>query len=457
MRILLLMLTICCFISCGSPAKQADASASGSTIRGDKVLIFVPNDVYSKTLSLKIIRQKRAFRLSAQDDSGAFVDKVEAKLELCFESSVLQEVSENRHVFAEFEVAVIKANKLFASIRDIVLKNIENGSYGCILSSDTNVILAFSLIKDDSTTSAPDESTNPTTVGTSSGDSGLKAHLLTLFGEPPAVARPGEDYIFTPETFDSYSYHQLRFSIQNKPKWLNIDEELGLLSGKPELAQIGSYPNIILCVSDAVSDKVCLKPFSIEVKGNRPPTISGDPTQKMKPQTEYLFIPQVQDPENDPLTFTISKQPSWASFDATTGQLSGTPALKDIGKYEGISISVSDRNSAEVYLDPFSIEVIDAGNENFPPVITGNPASYVRAGSLYTFTPTAIDAERDQLEFLIENQPVWATFDANTGTLQGTPTSSHVGVLSGVRIGVLEKRTGASPRYLLPFSIEVLP
>ena len=56
------------------------------------------------------------------------------------------------------------------------------------------------------------------------------------------------------------------------------------------------------------------------------------------------------------LTFSITNRPAWASFDANTGRLSGTPGTGAIGTYPDIRIRVSD-GVAQASLPAFSIAV----------------------------------------------------------------------------------------------------
>src|SRR5580765_591439 len=74
---------------------------------------------------------------------------------------------------------------------------------------------------------------------------------------------------------------------------------------------------------------------------------------------------------------------------------------------------------------------------NTAPQISGTPPTSVMAGQAYSFRPSASDAEQQKLAFSVVNRPVWATFDATTGRLQGTPASTYSGItFVGVRISV---------------------
>ena len=89
---------------------------------------------------------------------------------------------------------------------------------------------------------------------------------------------------------------------------------------------------------------------------NDAPAISGAPATMAIEGVAYSFAPVVTDPEGDVITCSIVALPSWASFDADTGALTGTPAAADIGLYEDISITVSDGVATRTLT--FDIEVL---------------------------------------------------------------------------------------------------
>ena len=89
---------------------------------------------------------------------------------------------------------------------------------------------------------------------------------------------------------------------------------------------------------------------------------------------------------------------------------------------------------------------------NNAPAISGSPTTTVKAGSSYSFAPTASDPDRDRLRFYIQNKPAWAAFSNSSGRLTGTPAPSQVGTYSNVRIYVSD---GKVSTYLPAFSIAV--
>lgn len=85
------------------------------------------------------------------------------------------------------------------------------------------------------------------------------------------------------------------------------------------------------------------------------------------------------------------------------------------------------------------------------PAITGSPASSVEVGRSYSFQPTVTNAT-GKLRFSVRNLPAWARFNASTGAITGTPTSSQIGSYKGIAIAVADSRASAA---LPPFSIAV--
>ncbi len=83
-------------------------------------------------------------------------------------------------------------------------------------------------------------------------------------------------------------------------------------------------------------------PSPAPVAGNQAPSISGAPITSVTAGQAYSFVPAAADADHDALQFSIASKPSWATFDAATGKLSGVPGSANVGSYEEIEISVSD-------------------------------------------------------------------------------------------------------------------
>ncbi|GFE91219.1 putative Ig domain-containing protein [Steroidobacter agaridevorans] len=272
----------------------------------------------------------------------------------------------------------------------------------------------------------------------------------TISGTPPTSVIVGQEYLFRP-TYSDPDGDRLRFSISNRPSWANFSTASGQLRGTPTAANEATFSNIRISVSDG-TNTVTLPAFSIQVRGidNESPVISGTPATTAQVGAQYLFTPEASDPDGDILIYSIKNLPRWATLNAQTGVLSGTPTAADIGPYSNVSISVSDGRMTAA-LPAFSIEVGAApAPTNRAPTISGTPATTATVGAAYSFRPDANDPDGNTLAFAIENRPSWAAFNTSTGALTGTPTVA--GAYSGIRITVRDSSLSAS---LPAFSITV--
>ena len=270
----------------------------------------------------------------------------------------------------------------------------------------------------------------------------------TISGSPASWVYVGSQYYFRAQGHDPEGA-TLRYSIRNRPSWASFSTSTGVLSGTP--TAVGLWNNISITVSDGTSSSSALL-FSIRAatRDNVAPVISGTPSTSVAAGSTYRFVPTASDGNGDPLRFGIVNRPSWATFSSSTGQLTGTPTAAHAGTYANIEIRVSDGRTSRG-LTPFAITV--TGSSNRAPTISGTPSTSVNVGSAFAFRPTASDADGNTLTFAISNRPAWATFNAATGQLNGTPTAASAGTYSNIVISVSD---GTARAALPAFSIAVV-
>ena len=272
----------------------------------------------------------------------------------------------------------------------------------------------------------------------------------TISGSPATTVAQDTAYNFVPTAADVDADTTLTFSITNKPSWAMFNSATGALTGTPANSDVGVTNGIVISVSDG-SLSAALSAFNLSVTNtNDAPTISGTPATTIAQDTAYSFVPMAADVDADTtLTFSIVSKPSWASFNTTTGALTGTPTNDDIGVTNAIVISVTD-GSLSAALPAFNLTV---SNTNDAPTISGLPATTVAQDAAYNFVPTAADVDADTtLTFSITNKPSWAMFNSATGALTGTPANSDVGVTNAIVISVSD---GSLSAVLPAFNLSV--
>src|SRR5581483_5558463 len=106
-------------------------------------------------------------------------------------------------------------------------------------------------------------------------------------------------------------------------------------------------PYFLLCVATAMLVSACggsdgsssastsstssTPPTASDTLSATPPSISGTPASSVVVGAKYTFRPSASDTDGDALTFSIENLPAWATFDTTSGVLSGTPTSANVG------------------------------------------------------------------------------------------------------------------------------
>ncbi len=119
-----------------------------------------------------------------------------------------------------------------------------------------------------------------------------------------------------------------------------------------------------------------------------PIILQGTPPSSVNVGSRYSFQPTVSS-SSGVVTFAIEALPAWASFDTSTGMLSGTPSASDVGLTADITITATNGTDTGS-VGPFTIRVnpvTATAQQRLPPIISGTPASTVGAGQSYTFRP----------------------------------------------------------------------
>lgn len=178
--------------------------------------------------------------------------------------------------------------------------------------------------------------------------------------------------------------------------------------------------------------------------------ISGTPNESVTENTLYSFTPNVSAAGVGTVNFSISNKPSWASFNNSDGELTGTPVNSDIGLYSNITITATDDIESSS-IGSFSITV-NAASSPTAIVISGTPSASVVESNAYSFTPSISTPANGTAVFSISNKPSWAAFNTSNGALTGTPSNSHVGVFSNITITATDDLGDSS---IGPFSITV--
>jgi hypothetical protein len=246
----------------------------------------------------------------------------------------------------------------------------------------------------------------------------------------------------------------LTYSKVSGPVWLTIAAN-GALSGTPGAGDVGANSWTVQVSDGNGGTDTAILNITVNVAVNNPPSWSADPFTQAAATANTPYSSWINwratDPESDPLTFAKVSGPAWASV-ASNGQVTGTPALGDVGLGVFV-VSVSDGINLPVEAT-MNIEVL---NVNAAPAFTSDPINEVNATENAAYSASiadnASDPESDPMTFSKVSGPAWLVVAAN-GTLSGTPGAGDVGLnVFTVQVNA----TGGSDTATLNITVDSAP
>ncbi|WP_061783251.1 Ig-like domain-containing protein [Shewanella putrefaciens] len=246
----------------------------------------------------------------------------------------------------------------------------------------------------------------------------------TISGTPVLSINQDTPYSFIPTATDTAG-DTLTFSITNKPTWATFEPATGALTGTPTNADIGITNGIVISVSDGTLS-TSLPAFSITVVNvNDAPSISSVAITTATQDVAYSYTFVASDADTgDVISLSAVTKPSWLTFNAASGVLSGTPSNADVGMHP-VMLRVTDTDGLTAE-QSFTITVT---NVNDAPSISSVAITTATQDVAYSYIFVASDADTgDVITLSAVTKPSWLTFNAASGVLSGTPSNADVGM-----------------------------
>jgi len=192
--------------------------------------------------------------------------------------------------------------------------------------------------------------------------------------------------------------------------------------------QTGEYKDILFHASDGVYTTT--KSIWIFVDPSDAPRFDILLDQHVKVSETLVFEVNATDPDNDPLTYSVSNNPSGSNF---AGQVfTWTPTVSDIGEHRDVTFRVSDGiNTIE---KPIWIFVRASGEPEIVPIGERRAIE----GRLLSFKVEATDPNGDPLTYYASRLPIGSDFDSATQTFTWKPTVGQAGTYRDVRFSVTD-------------------
>lgn len=223
----------------------------------------------------------------------------------------------------------------------------------------------------------------------------------------------------------------ISFAKKSGPAWLTVKPN-GDISGTPQDSDLGDNSFVVTVSNDKLGAD-----GSVIVKvlfNNHAPTWTQNPITLPSATGTVAYSQSVagfaKDPDaQDTLTFSKVSGPAWVQVSAT-GQVTGTPAVSDIG-LTSFDVKVSDPSG----LSAVATVKITVVKPNSPPKWVQNPIQLTDAledtGYAFNLGPLATDDDNDPLTFRKVSGPDWLVVAAD-GSITGTPHKADIGDFTAV-------------------------
>ena len=136
----------------------------------------------------------------------------------------------------------------------------------------------------------------------------------------------------------------------------------------------------------------------------------------------YSFQPTVS--ASGAVTYTITNQPAWATFNSSTGALGGTPTLANVGTAGNVTITASNGTST-ASIGPFTIAVT-AGSATLTwsaPIDNTNGSTLTDLAGFHVYYGTSATALTTELSVAGANATGYVVSGLTAGTYYFTVTA----------------------------------
>ncbi|MEM7390807.1 MAG: PKD domain-containing protein, partial [Verrucomicrobiota bacterium] len=237
--------------------------------------------------------------------------------------------------------------------------------------------------------------------------------------QPVVVAALNEAYSYDVDAVDP-DEDPINYTLSIGPSGMTINPTSGVIGWVPDT--LGNV-QIEITVDDGRGG-FGIQSYSLAVVDalNQLPRITSIPRNGALLGEVYAYDVEAEDPDEDPLTFSLTEAPFGMTIDTNTGLITWSPYTT--GTFP-VEITVSDGRggfAAQSYSLPVGTEPQPV---NAPPAITSDPIQTASTNTLYTYDVEATDPEFDPLSFSLTQFPAGMVIDPQNGLISwSTPANT---------------------------------
>lgn len=244
---------------------------------------------------------------------------------------------------------------------------------------------------------------------------------LTVAPAGPFTIDEGGSVNLTCSATDPDAGSIFTYSVSPKPAGATLDASTGVFAWTADFTQAGSYSLVFTVTDEAGGTDSKTVEVTVNNK-NGAPAFNPLDGQTFNENEEKGFVVIATDPDNDPLTYSVSNLPSGATFDTDLHIFTWKPTYSQAGKYV-VTFSVTDGTN------PVSMDIIiTVNNVNRAPEITtpmqNQNVTVHNVPVEFSFQYAGSDPDGDALSWTLAAGPTGAAI-SNTGLFTWTPKADQ--------------------------------
>ena len=239
-----------------------------------------------------------------------------------------------------------------------------------------------------------------------------------IVSTPVLIASVGHPYVYSMIATDADN-DPLSYVLTEGPSGMQVDQATGAVNWTPLLVDVG-LENVTVRVNDPAG-MATTQSFIIVVSPNGQPQILSTPPSSVEAGTLYSYQVVASDSDGDPLSYELPQAPSGMTINAVSGHITWTPLAAQRGGH-AVSVRVTDPFGG-IQIQNFTLTV----NANVAPQITSTAQLTAAAGSPYSYSVQAYDADGDTMTFALDLAPSGMAINPSTGLINWAPTLDQAG------------------------------